>query len=57
MNDFKAPCDPYAVLQAAVAHGINSHASFLEISVDDILNPAFKGIIAHAHEQLNAARP
>ncbi len=54
MNHFMTPCDPYQVLKESVNRGIRARASFLEIYVPDLLNPALSGIIADAHTRLTA---
>jgi hypothetical protein len=52
MNRGAIPCDPHAVLQAAVNRGIDTGANYLEIYVQDIVNPACRDVIAQAHGRL-----
>ena len=52
MNGGRMPCDPHAVLQAAVDRGIDSGARFLEIYIPDLLNPDLQDVILRAHNRL-----
>lgn len=52
MNHGRKPCDPHAVLQAAVDRGLDSGARFLEIYTSDILNPQLQDVLARAHSRL-----
>jgi hypothetical protein len=54
MNRRITPCDPHAVLQAAVNRGIDAGALYLEIYVADILNPNLQDILAAAHQRLSS---
>jgi len=49
MNHRVRPCDPHAVLQAAVDRGLNSGAKFLEIYIEDVRNPQLQDVLAKAH--------
>jgi hypothetical protein len=52
MNRGGTPCDPRSDLGRAVAKGIQSGGTYLEIYQVDILNPTLADIIASAHSQL-----
>lgn len=49
MNHRERPCDPHAVLKAAVDRGLDSGARFLEIYIPDVLNPQLQDVLAKAH--------
>jgi len=54
MNRRVTPCDPHAVLEAAVNRGIDAGALYLEIYAADILNPNLQDILAGAHQKLSS---
>lgn len=54
MNNNNSPCDPHAVLQAAVNQGIDSGALYLEIYLQDIHNPNLQDVLAQAHSRLGS---
>jgi len=49
MNHRVRPCDPHTVLQAAVDRGLDSGAKFLEIYIEDVLNPQLQDVLGKAH--------